>query len=108
MPRLVLIAPAGIVAPVKEVRDAGHSSSSSSPSPSRFPWKSPDRGAVPRRVPDDFDEADRVCKACGGALDEMTGQFEESEEVTVVVRSFVLEGSAKADAGGSVQQIDSV
>src|SRR5207249_10523515 len=35
------------------------------------------------------DEADRKRRVCGGKLDEM-GQFEESEEVTVVERSFVL------------------
>lgn len=37
----------------------------------------------------ELDEADRVCRACGGTLQQM-GQFEESEEVTVVERSFVL------------------
>jgi len=58
----------------------------------------PQRGHGPRKQPElpireqkhELDEADRVCKACGGALDEMPGQFEESEEVTVVERSFVL------------------
>lgn len=37
----------------------------------------------------ELDPPDRVCKACGGALTEMGGQFEESEEVTVVERRFV-------------------
>ncbi len=58
----------------------------------------PQRGHGPRKQPElpireqvhELDEADRICKACGGTLDEMTGQFEESEEVTVVERSFVL------------------
>lgn len=58
----------------------------------------PQRGHGPRKQPEllireqkhELDEADRVCKACGGTLDEMIGQFEESEEVTVVERSFVL------------------
>jgi transposase len=33
---------------------------------------------------------DRVCPACHGTLGEMTGQYEESEEVTVIERSFKL------------------
>jgi transposase len=36
-----------------------------------------------------LDDADRVCRACGGALEEM-GQAEESEEIEVVAREFVL------------------
>ena len=32
----------------------------------------------------------RCCPACAGELSPMNGQFEESEEVTVVERSFVL------------------
>lgn len=35
-----------------------------------------------------LDEADRSCPGCGGGLDVMQGQFEESEEVDVVERSF--------------------
>ena len=58
----------------------------------------PRRGHGPRPQPElpivervhDLDEADRTCKACGGVLGEMAGQFEESEEVTVVERQFVL------------------
>ena len=39
----------------------------------------------------DVPEAERVCKACGGTdLSEMKGMEEESEEVTVVERQFVL------------------
>jgi transposase len=34
--------------------------------------------------------ADRTCTACGGVLDEMTGQTEDSEEITVVERHFVM------------------
>jgi transposase len=34
--------------------------------------------------------SERVCPACAGELAEMVGQFEESEEVTVVERQFVL------------------
>ena len=35
-----------------------------------------------------LDEADRACKACGGALEEM-GAAEESEEIDVLAREFV-------------------
>ena len=37
-----------------------------------------------------LDEADQVCGLCGGALHEWKGQTEDSEEVTVVERQFVL------------------
>jgi transposase len=36
-----------------------------------------------------LDEADRTCRSCGGALEEM-GQAEESEEIDVIAREFVL------------------
>lgn len=35
-----------------------------------------------------LDEADRTCPKCGGNLDEWTGQFEDSEEIDVVERSY--------------------
>src|SRR5262245_66268992 len=35
-------------------------------------------------------ETDRGCPACGGTLRAMTGQTEDSEEITVVERQFVL------------------
>lgn len=35
-----------------------------------------------------LDAPDQICTACGGALSEMAGQFEESEEIDVVERSF--------------------
>jgi transposase len=38
----------------------------------------------------DLDEADRQCPACGGLLEPWEGQFEESEEVDVLERRFVL------------------
>jgi transposase len=34
-------------------------------------------------------EADRTCGVCGGHLDEMKGQYEEAEEITVIERQFV-------------------
>jgi len=37
-----------------------------------------------------LDEADRACPKCGGALTEIPGQTEDSEEITVVERRFVL------------------
>lgn len=36
----------------------------------------------------ELDEADKACPSCGGELGAMQGQFEESEEVDVVERSF--------------------
>lgn len=38
----------------------------------------------------DLDEADRVCNACGGALEEWVDQFEESNVVDVLPRRFVI------------------
>lgn len=35
-------------------------------------------------------EAERGCSACGGTLDPMAGQYEESEEITVTERSYTL------------------
>ena len=32
----------------------------------------------------ELDEPDKICPSCGGNLEEMEGQFEESEEITVV------------------------
>jgi transposase len=37
-----------------------------------------------------LDEADRACPCCGGHLAEMKDQFEESEEITIVERSFLM------------------
>jgi transposase len=37
-----------------------------------------------------LDAPDRMCPQCGGGLREMTGQYEEAEEVDVVERSFRL------------------
>ena len=61
--------------------------------------KKPKRGHGPRKQPRlkcverllDLDEADKQCPKCGGALAEMLGQFEESEEITVIARQFVRE-----------------
>ena len=37
----------------------------------------------------DLPESDRTCGVCGGDLDEMKGQYEEAEEITVIERRFV-------------------
>lgn len=58
----------------------------------------PQRGHGPRAQPElpvqevmlPLDEADKVCGLCGGALKEWTGQTEDSQEVSVVERHFVL------------------
>jgi transposase len=62
-----------------------------SPAPAR-------RGHGPRSQPElplvevvhSLDAPDRACPACGGALAEMTGQSEDSEEIDVVERSYRL------------------
>lgn len=62
------------------------------------PEKAPQKGHGPREQQQlgiderthELDVADQVCTSCGGALSEMTGQFEESEEVDVLERQFVL------------------
>jgi transposase len=38
----------------------------------------------------ELDDADRTCPQCGGTLQEMKGQTEDSEEITVVERQYVL------------------
>jgi len=56
------------------------------------------RGHGPRAQPElpvqevvlPLDEADKVCGLCGGALKEWKGQTEDSQEVSVVERHFVL------------------
>jgi transposase len=39
----------------------------------------------------ELEDGERECGVCGGQLEEMKGQFEESEEVTVVKRTFLVE-----------------
>jgi transposase len=60
--------------------------------------KEPQRGHGPTPQPmlpiveepvQKLDEADRVCPSCGLQLEEWEGQFEESEEIDVVVRQHV-------------------
>jgi transposase len=56
------------------------------PAPGHGPTPQP---ALPRMEEVyELEEADRRCPECGGELQEMIGQFEESEEVDVLERSF--------------------
>ena len=56
--------------------------------PGHGPRKQPELPFVD--VEHDVDPDDRKCAECGGELAEWKGQFEESEEVTVVERRFVI------------------
>ena len=60
--------------------------------------KPPQKGHGPREQPKleveevvhDLDDADKTCTACGGDLEEWEGQFEESDEVEVIERRYVI------------------
>ncbi len=60
--------------------------------------RAPQRGHGPREQPalpiveqvHDLDEADKICTSCGGQLAEWKGQFEESEEIDVIERRFIV------------------
>lgn len=60
--------------------------------------KPPQTGHGPREqsklevepVVHDLDDADKTCSSCGGDLEEWEGQFEESDEVEVVERRYVI------------------
>lgn len=62
------------------------------------PERLPQRGHGPRVQPSlpildivhALDEADQICPKCGGVLVEMTGQTEDSEEITVIERRFAI------------------
>jgi transposase len=66
--------------------------------PTPAPAASPPRGHGPKAQPalpsidvvHELAVSDRTCAACGGVLQEMTGQTENSEEITVVERRFVM------------------
>ena len=46
---------------------------------------------LPRiEVDHDLDEADKMCPECGGALQEMVGQYEDHDEIDVVPLRFVI------------------
>jgi transposase len=75
-----------------ERREGDEETTSSEKPASKRPGHGPTAQTELRIIlePHDLDEADRKCKACGGALDEMVGQAEESEEVDVIEREFVI------------------
>jgi transposase len=60
--------------------------------------KPPPKGHGPREQPKlsveevvhDLDDADKTCPSCGGDLQEWEGQFEESDEVDVIERRYVV------------------
>ncbi|MFO0757007.1 MAG: IS66 family transposase [Byssovorax sp.] len=60
--------------------------------------KPPQKGHGPREQPKlqveevvhDLDDADKTCDVCGGDLEEWEGQVEESDEVEVVERRYVI------------------
>ena len=60
--------------------------------------KKPKRGHGPRRQPElplvekihELGPEEMDCDICGGTVTEMSDQFEESEEITVIERSFVI------------------
>jgi transposase len=62
------------------------------------PEKAPQTGHGPRAQPElpvleqvhKLDDADKACPTCGGALQAWDGEYEESEEVDVVARRFIL------------------
>lgn len=68
------------------------------PKPKGKPEDKPQTGHGPKPQPQldvvdavhDLDEADKACPACGGQLAEMAGQYEESDEIDVVERRFVI------------------
>ncbi len=70
-------------------------SQESAPPSNAAPRKGHGRAEQPRlpvtEVLHELPAEERLCKECGGQLTEWEGQFEESEEITVVSRRFVLQ-----------------
>lgn len=68
------------------------------PSPAVLPEKKPQTGHGPREQPalerveeiHLLDDADKACPSCGGALAEWKDQFEESEEVDIIPRRYLM------------------
>jgi len=79
--------------PAAQASPPGEPSPEQRPQPSRLSV-----GHGPRAQPElpvqqvllPLDEADKACALCGGALHEWQGQTEDSEDITVVERQFVL------------------
>lgn len=76
----------------------GQSSERRAGEPATEPKKrAPKTGHGPRKQelrlveePHEIPEAERVCILCKGSLEEMSGQAEESEEIDVIAREFVI------------------
>jgi transposase len=71
-----------------EKRGAKEKPAEKAPQPGHGPREQQELGVVEREH--ELDVADRVCTSCGKPLAEMAGQFEESDEVDVLERQFVL------------------
>jgi transposase len=85
--------------------DDGDSGKEKKPQKGHGPTEQPKLLEV--EVPHDLDEADKVCPSCGGELKEWAGQFEESEDIDVVERHFVLrkhkQKKYRCECGGCVE-----
>jgi len=71
-----------------EKRGSSKTAQEKPPQPGHGPREQPELAIVEREHV--LDEADHVCPSCGGRLSEMAGQSEDSEEVEVLERQFVL------------------
>jgi transposase len=71
-----------------EKRGTAKASDAGAPQPGHGPREQLELAIVEREHV--LDEPDHVCPSCGGQLEEMAGQFEESDEVDVLERQFVL------------------
>jgi transposase len=71
-----------------EKRGSAKSERESRPSSGHGPREQPELAVTERLHL--LDEADHICPSCGGRLEEMAGQTEDSEEVDVLERQFVL------------------
>jgi transposase len=60
--------------------------------------------------PHNLDDEDKVCDLCGGVLEEWEGQEEESEEITVVERVFIIkehkQKKYRCKCGGCIKTAD--
>jgi len=73
----------------KRPREAGATLAEETPRVGHGPREQPALPVVDRPFP--LDPGDQICPKCGKPLCEFKGQYEESEEITVVERRFVLE-----------------
>ena len=87
-----------LLASVPDPKAANSSSESRSAGTSPKKERPPQPGHGPRQQPKlpivnatyELDDESRDCTVCGGTVTEMTGQFEEADEITVVERRFVV------------------